>query len=135
MSKGPQKRCPWTGERKAIIDDLDEPYKAQDGGFNPDALPDSNLFDIRSISAAAGFKDWRYFRDYALTDTSSCWHLHKHTFTVQRRDGGGERAEIFATATNSAAAGGDIYREIQKKKRRARIPVFMDISSKSSFTD
>jgi len=128
MSKGSQIRCPWTGERKAVIDNLDEPYKAQDGGFNPNAFPGSNLFDIRSIAAAAGFKEWRNFRDYVLTDTGSWWHAHKHTFTVYRPDGGTERAVIYATATNSAVAGGEMYRAFQKEQRIARSRVFTDVS-------
>ena len=129
MSKGPQKRCPWTGERKAVIDYLDDNFLTSDGSFNPDVYRDCDVFDIRSFAAAAGFRDWGYFRDQILTNAGSHWHVHRHSFTVYRPDEGTERAEIYATHSNSAAAGGENYRAFQKEQRRARIPTYTDVTS------
>ena len=130
VSKGPQNRCPWTGERKAVIDCLEEPYIGPDGKFDREAFPGCDLTDIRSISAEAGFKDWKYFRDKAITNAGSFWHVHKHTFEVHRDDGSTKLATIYGTVSNSAAAGGELYRAFQTEQRRAR--VFTDVSSISS---
>ena len=127
MSKGPQNRCPWTGETKRVINNLDDSFQTNDGSFNPESFSDCDLFDVRSIADAAGFKDWRDFRDRILTDAGSWWHVYKETFRVKRADGGVEFATIYATASNSAAAGGELYRAYQTEQRRAR--VFTDVSS------
>lgn len=133
MSKGKQIRCAITGERKSVIDDFDELYRKADGTFDPSVDSDCNLFNVRSIAAAAGYSDWRYFRDNLLTGTSSTWHVRKIPFTVVRSaDGQKERVIVYATHSDSAEAGGKLYREHQTKQRRLRAGWGTDFDPKIS---
>jgi hypothetical protein len=112
MSKGRWIRCPITGLTKTQLDQLPDEYLNREGRFNILALPDCNVFDVRTIAAVAGWKEHRYFSGEVLGSPSSSLNTHKvrsdingsvllHATHMNSADWGGRayRAEILATQT------------------------------------
>ncbi len=108
MRSGPVLRCPLTGlamTRKARdgLNKLPEEVLNDDGTFDASAFGDCNLFDVRSIAAAAGYRDSRYFIAKVLTNPTSPFHAHP----VNAENG---RTLTYATHANSAWWGGKQFR-------------------------
>ena len=79
MSKGQWPRCPNTGIPLKTLARVSEDYLTDEGNFRIDLLPDCNLFDARSISAACGFRDHDYFRRVVLTNPNCPIHVQQMT--------------------------------------------------------
>ena len=79
MSKGQWPRCPKTGIPLKTLARVSERYLTDEGNFRIDSLPDCNLFDARSISAACGFRDHNYFRRTILTHPNNPIHVRRMT--------------------------------------------------------
>lgn len=107
---------------------LDDSYLTPTGSLDLSVHSDSNIWNINSFAAAAGYRDAGYFRDVLLSSTS-LFHAHIVEVDVFRKDGGKERTKIYVTHTDSAAAGGKLHREYQTEQRRLRAT---DVSSKNS---
>ena len=135
MSKGPWKLCPWIGISMATLERSEPEVLTDDGEFDRDLLLDCDLFDIRSIAAAAGCRNFAYFRDVILTDPSSPFHMRRIVLRdskTARREG-----DIFATHTDSAGWGGDQWRARQRQAARERAlepisKVLFDVSGKQA---
>ena len=74
-----------------------------DDRFDTSRYPECDLYDVRSIAAAAGYLDWRYFRDQVITAPGS--HFHAHGIC-----GHNGCVLTYATHTMSAAHGGNVHR-------------------------
>ena len=107
MSKGPWKRCQTTGIRIALLPDR---YKVG-GDFDRSQFPDCDLFDLRTIAAAAGLPRVDDFKRRVMTDPTSPIHLWPiyDDFGVLG----------WATATNSAEQGGRNYRSAASARQLA----------------
>ena len=116
----PKPACPYTGLNKRMLDDLYEPAKGRDGKFNPAAFPGCNIYNVRSMSAAAGFKGPDYFLKNILLSTSSLFHVVEYPFDWVDDDGEVHWDTIYATHTDSAEAGGKAWRDYQKDEARNR---------------
>lgn len=109
MRRGPVPRCPVTGlpmtpKSRDSLSKLPEKFLKDDGTFNAATLGDCNLFDIRSIAAAAGYRDVRYFIAKVFADPSSPFHAHP----INCDETG--RVMLYATHSNSADWGGREFR-------------------------
>ena len=118
MSKGQWRRCPNTGISSKTLARLSERYLTDEGNFRIDLLPDCNLFDVRSISAACGFRDHDYFRRIILTHPNCPIHIRR--ITLVNEETGTELAEIIATHQNSAAYGGEMWCATKRSEARER---------------
>lgn len=120
MSKQKWIRCPVTD---LPISQIPDKYLTHAGAFDTRSYSDCNLFEMRSIAAAAGYQDWRYFRDVVVTGT----HSHFHFYQVHDNNG---RLVTVATRTTSAEHGGKVHRaETLAAQKNIRLT---DVSSGSS---
>ena len=118
MSKGPWRRCPYTGMPANILDRVSEDQLTNDGHFRTDQLSDCNLFDVRSVSAACGFRDRNYFRRSVLANPSC--RIHVRRVSLVDDETGTRLGEIIATHQNSADFGGMMWRRMQSGAARER---------------
>jgi hypothetical protein len=117
MSKGPWKRCPYTGMSMALMCRAKEGFLDWEGFFDYTPLPDCNLFDVRSFAAAAGFETKRHFVDYVLSCEGTPFHFYRLSITD---DEGHQLFDVFATHVNSAQVGGQFWRQMQAEHARRR---------------
>ncbi len=89
-----------------------------DGSFDRSIFPDCNVFNIGSFAALCGFKDPAYFRDVVLARSDS--PIHFRTLALIDELTGKRLGEIYATAQNSAVAGGVMWRTMKKHEARDR---------------
>lgn len=109
MARGPWGKCPLTGiSKRKLSTQVGETILCDDEVINPEVFPDCDIFDVRSFTAAAGYKDVAYFVDVVLQD-SAC-----HAIPVRTESG---RSLGFATNTISAEAGGKAYKKKTDAKR------------------
>ena len=118
MSRGKWRRCPATGISLARLEKVSEEYLTPDGHFDPRRLPDCDLFDVRSVAAACGFRNWRYFQTRVLVHPECPIHVHR--LRLADDETGQFVAEIVATHQNSAVDGGAMWRETQVAAARER---------------
>jgi hypothetical protein len=112
MSRGQWKKCSNTGIPLHVMVRAAEEFLTFEGEFDPGQLGRCDLFDVRSISAAAGFKDHRYFSKTVLRHPESPFHTQQVELSDER---GNDLATVIATHTNSAEFGGKMWRELQRK--------------------
>ena len=102
MSKGPWRRDALTGLPMTLVARCDERHLNDAGHIDVSSWSDCNLFDVRSIAAAAGYADWRYFKRVVLKRSDQPFHVHR----IALYDADGRRlAVVIGTHTNSAQAG------------------------------
>ncbi len=89
-----------------------------DGAFDTSIFPDCNVFNIGSIAAFCVYKDLAYFRDVVLPHSDSQIHFRKLVLIDELT--GKRLGEIYATAQNSAVAGGVMWRTMKKHEARDR---------------
>ena len=106
-----------TGLSRKKMKALREDLLRNDGALSPDAFPNCDLFDVRSIAAAAGYADPYYFETRVLTDPSSPFHAHPLTTEAGKTIG-------YATHTNSARAGGEAFRALTDQRRLKNLRQF-----------
>jgi hypothetical protein len=117
MSKGPWRRCPHTGLSLAKLERADGNFVV-DGHFDTAILSDCDVFAISSIAALCGYLDVAYFRDVVRV-TSAC-PIHVRQIALKDAASGRRIGLIHATHTNSALAGGETWRGMQKAAAQAR---------------
>ena len=127
MSKCPWKRCPYTGISLVKLHNSNAPL-TEEGHFDVTSLPDCDVYDVSSIAALCGFHDVPYFRDVVLANPDCRIHCHCISLiddAAPRRHG-----TIYATRTNSAIAGGEMWRSMQSAEARTRALAYkFDVSS------
>ena len=89
-----------------------------DGSFDRSIFPDCNVFNIGSFAALCDFKDPAYFRDVVLSRSDSPIHFRMLALIDELT--GRRLGEIYATAQNSAVAGGVTWRMMKKHEARGR---------------
>ena len=119
MSRGPWKRCPKTGLSLARLSRVSEDYLTLEGNFHPGRFSDCDLFDVRSIAAVCGFRDWAYFRDRVLTRSDCPIHIRK--VELRDQDTGQLIAKVLGTHHNSAEVGGRMWHAMQCDAARQRL--------------
>jgi len=129
MAKNRWKRDPLTGLTRKQLEDLPGRYVTRDGLFNCAALPDCNLYDVRTIAAEANY-DARYFRDVVLTHSGSPFHVHK--ISAENADGSKGRILVYATHTDSAHAGREQFRAATMARQTGYEPPPMTLPVKWS---
>lgn len=107
-----KKLCPVSSLGSARLGALDESWLAPDGSFNPERLPDCDLFCAGGIAAAAGFGNVKKF-----------WRNHGsdprfHTHAITTPDG---KVIGRATCTASAVAFGELVRAEGAARRQANL--------------
>jgi hypothetical protein len=118
MSKGSWQQCPYTGMPRSILDRTSDDQTTNNGYFRTNQLPDCNLFDVRSIAAACGYRDHEYFRRFVLTHPNCPIHVQRVPLVDDETDT--RLGEIIATHQNSADYGGRIWHEMQAAAARDR---------------
>jgi hypothetical protein len=130
MSKRPWKRCPHTGVSLTKLQRSNAPL-TDEGYFDVTRLADCDVYTVSSIAALCGFSDVPYFRDVVLANPDCRIHYHRVVLkddAAPRRNG-----TIYATRTNSAIAGGKMWRSMQLAEARTRAMAFrFDVSSGSN---
>ncbi len=89
-----------------------------DGSFDTSIFPDCDVLNIGSFAVLSGFKGPAYFRDVVLS-RPDC-PIHFHTLVLIDELTGRRLGEIYATAQNSAVAGGVTWRLMKKHEARDR---------------
>ena len=117
MSRGPWRRCPYTGVPLTRLGRVSEDFLTPEGYFDVSKLADCNVYCPNSIAALSGFADARHFRS-VLERPDPPIHVRQH---VLRDEFTGEVvAEVIATHVNSANAGGKMWHEMQREAARQR---------------
>ena len=119
MSTGSWLRDQRTGIKASLLDRCDKKLIGSDGNVDVSLWPDSDMFDVTSFAAAAGFSDTRYFVTYVLNHPQTPFHCHKVFLTDAIS--GGKLATLYATHQDSAVAGGEMWRETKTAEARARV--------------
>jgi len=104
MSKAPWQKCRYSGLNQGKLKKLsDRMVREVDGEpgrleLDIDVYPDCDLFYIKSIAEAAGYKDYAYFEQLLRKFVPGSCHMHKY-----RAENNGAILG-YATATLSAQA-------------------------------
>jgi hypothetical protein len=122
MSRKPWPRDLLTGLPLSRTKYCEGEFFSEEGKLNTDQYPDCDIFNINSFASLAGFSDPAYFENVVLTDTSSIFHAHKERLKMSTASGTVVGiGTLWATHTNSAIRGGELWRDKKFDEARERM--------------
>lgn len=116
--RGPTRKDPATGLSLNLLGRISEEYLTDKGHFRTDRFPDCNIFSANTFAQLCGFADARYFTEQVLS-AENC-PIHYYRINLLDDVTGQHLATMYATAANSAQAGGEMWHQAKARERRER---------------